>query len=207
MGTWYELIGQYGYVSIFVILGIGIIGLPVPDEVILTYLGYVTSIGQMTFILTFLFALAGAVCGISLSYFIGKKLGEPFIRKYGPKLFIKEKTVHKTKRLFHKYGPFVLIFCYFIPGVRHIAAYVAGITEYSYKRFALIAYTGAVAWVSTFLIIGNRLGSRWDLITGYIAKYMWLSVLILVLLIGITCLIVYLHKRNNPEKGTRYSSR
>lgn len=192
MEFWYDLIGQYGYLSIFAILSIGIIGLPMPDEVLLTYLGYVTSIGEMTFTWTFVFALAGAICGISLSYTLGRVLGEPFLRKFGPKLFIRLKTIDRTNDLFRKYGAFVLIFCYFIPGVRHIAAYIAGITKYSYKRFSLIAYTGAVLWVSTFLIIGNRLGGKWELVTYYVHRYIWIMFVLLLIMVG----IVYLYMRN-----------
>jgi len=177
MANWHELIAHYGYISIFVILGIGIIGLPLPDEVLLTYLGYLTSDGRMHFLPAFLSALAGAWCGISISYLLGIKLGEPFLRKYGPKLFIKETAINRTSRLFNRYGAFVLFICYFIPGVRHVAAYVAGITNYSLQKFAFNAYLGALVWVTTFLVLGNRLGTRWELISRHLHQYMWFTVI------------------------------
>src|SRR5690625_1850621 len=102
MGTWYDFISQYGYIAIIVIFSLGIIGLPIPDEVILTYLGYIISMDGMKFSITFVAALIGAVAGISISYFLGVKLGEPFIRRYGPKLFISDKTIDRTNRLFRK---------------------------------------------------------------------------------------------------------
>ena len=194
-----ELITHYGYISIFVILGIGIIGLPVPDEVLLTYLGFLTSDGEMQFLPAFLFSLAGALCGISISYLLGNKLGEPFLRKFGPKLFIKEATIHRTKGLFSKYGAFVLLFCYFIPGVRHVAAYVAGITDYSYKRFAFIAYFGAVAWVTAFLVLGNRLGSRWSLIAKHLHQYMWFMIIMAV--VAIASVVVYKYSASRDRRG------
>lgn len=174
----YELIGQYGYVAIFLLFTLGIIGLPVPGEVLLTFLGFMISVGKMYFFLTFFAAFGGALCGISLSYLLGNKLGEPFLHKFGPKLFIKEKTIKRTNHLFHKYGAFVLFVCYFIPGVRHVAAYLAGITHFSFKRFALFAYSGALVWVSTFLTIGHRLGKNWRKIITYIDEYLWLALLI-----------------------------
>ena len=198
----HELITHYGYITIFVILGIGIIGLPVPDEVLLTYLGFLTSDGEMQFLPAFLFSLAGALCGISISYLLGNKLGEPFLRKFGPKLFIKEATIHRTKGLFGKYGAFVLLFCYFIPGVRHVAAYVAGITDYSYKRFAFIAYLGAIAWVTAFLVLGNRLGTKWSLITKHLHQYIWFMVILA--LVAIAFVILYKSTAGRRERsGTR----
>ncbi|MDY0410323.1 DedA family protein [Virgibacillus soli] len=183
MGTWYEFISQFGYVAIFGLLTLGIIGLPVPDEVLLTYLGYVTSIGKMSFTFTFLTALLGSVLGISISYYLGLKLGEPFIKKYGKRFFISERTFERAKRLFHKYGAFMLVISYFIPGIRHVAAYMSGITRYSFKRFALFAYTGAVFWVLLFLVIGNRLGVHWNVIFLFTRKYMWSMIVLLVVCI------------------------
>src|SRR5699024_4259749 len=119
------------------------------------------------------------MCGISISYLLGLKLGEPFLHKFGPKLFIKEKTVIRTNQLFHKYGSFVLFVCYFIPGVRHVAAYLAGITHLSFNRFALFAYSGALVWVSVFLTIGHRLGKNWRMILTYFYEYIWLVPLFL----------------------------
>lgn len=196
MATWYELISQYGYMAIFILLTLGIVGIPLPDEVLLTYLGYVTSIGKIHFTLTLASAFAGAVCGISISYLLGIKLGEPFLRKYGSKFFIKEKAIFRTNTLFNKYGSLMLFICYFIPGVRHVAAYLAGITRFPFKRFATFAYTGAFVWVITFLVLGNRLGSNWNVIFSYVHEYTWFFI-ILLLLLGMLFIIYWIWKRRN----------
>lgn len=198
MASWYELIGQYGYIAIFLLLTLGIIGLPIPDEILLTYLGYMTSIDKMAFSYTFLAAFVGSACGITINYFLGAKLGEPFLRKYGPRFFIKEHTIERTSRLFNQYGSTVLFICYFIPGVRHIAAYLAGITNFSYKRFALFAYAGSVVWVLTFLGIGHRLGSNWDIISKYLSKYIW----IVILLVFIASIWLAIHVYRRHRRGS-----
>lgn len=196
MESWYELINQYGYIAIFCILALGIVGLPIPDEVLLTYLGYLTAIEMIAFPYTLIAALAGSICGITFNYFLGIKLGEPFLRKYGSKFFIREKTIQRTNRLFNKYGPFVLFICYFVPGVRHVAAYFAGITKFSYKRFVLYAYTGALVWVMTFLFLGNRLGSNWEIISRYIHEYIWFIVVLLVIItVVLICYFILRHRK------------
>lgn len=199
MDSWYDLIGQYGYIAIFLLFTLGIIGLPIPDEILLTYLGYVTSVGKLYFPFTFLSAFMGAVCGISISYILGIKLGEPFLRKYGPKFFIKEKTISRTSRLFNRYGSFVLFVCYFIPGVRHVAAYLAGITRFSYKRFTLFAYTGAFVWVMTFLVLGNRLGNNWKVIFQYLHDYTWFVIIPFVAMLLIIYFIWRKRKGNSSS--------
>ncbi|MDY0407012.1 DedA family protein [Virgibacillus sp. 179-BFC.A HS] len=202
MEMWYDLISQYGYVSIFFLLTLGIIGLPIPDEVLMTYLGYVTSIGKLNFFMTVFSGVCGSIAGISISYLIGIKLGEPFIRKYGAKLFIKEKTVERTKKLFHKFGAYMLFVCYFIPGVRHVAAYLAGITGYKYRLFALFAYSGSVVWVLFFVTLGNRLGSNWEIIYGFTQKYLhhMLFFLITVIVIAIMIYLLYCRRKGGTTR-------
>lgn len=197
MESWYLLVGQHGYIAVFLYLSLGIIGLPipVPDEIVLTYAGYLTSIGSMSFSFTFIAAFIGATCGISFSYLLGSKLGEPVLVKYGPRFFIREKTIQKTKKLFNKYGAIILILSYFIPGVRHIAAYFAGITKFSVKRFVFLTYCGAMLWASVFLLIGNRLGNNWTMISRYIHKYIWILVVLLVVVAALLSVYYVIRKR------------
>lgn len=191
MDLWYSLISQYGYLAIFILLTLGIIGLPIPDEVLMTYLGYITTIGKLSYVLTMLSGIGGSILGITISYLLGIKLGEPFIRKYGPKLCIKEKTFIRTTHLFHKYGAIMLFTCYFIPGVRHIAAYLAGITGYNFKKFSILAYSGAVVWVFVFITLGNRLGRDWKIIFTFIHKYTKAMIILLAFAL-VVALIYYL---------------
>ena len=57
---------------------------------------------------------------------------------------------------------------YFIPGVRHFTAIVAGTSKLEYRSFALFAYCGAMLWVSTFVFIGYHFGERWPQILGMV---------------------------------------
>jgi len=50
---------------------LGIVGLPVPDETLLVFCGYLISTGKLGMTETYFAALAGSCCGITVSYFIG----------------------------------------------------------------------------------------------------------------------------------------
>lgn len=100
------LIIHFGYAGIFLALALGIVGLPIPDEILLTYIGYNVFQGNLHFLLSLLSACAGASTGITLSYFIGNKLGLPFLRKVGPKLHITDKRIERTNRLFQTFPLF-----------------------------------------------------------------------------------------------------
>ncbi|PGS78519.1 alkaline phosphatase [Bacillus cereus] len=179
------LIEHFGYFGIIIALIGGIIGLPLPDEILLTYVGYNVFQGKMSYLYSLASAFIGASGGISLSYFLGIKLGLPFLRKFGPKIHITEEKVNRTKKLFVKLGPYLLFVGYFIPGVRHITAYLAGINCYSFKKFALYAYSGAIFWCFTFITLGRKLGEKWNKIETYVSRYNIYLILMVVLLFSI----------------------
>ncbi|PHD55780.1 DedA family protein [Bacillus toyonensis] len=187
------LIEHFGYFGVILALIGGIIGIPIPDEVLLTYVGYNVFQGKMSYMLSLLSAFTGAIGGISLSYILGIKLGLPFLKKFGPKVHITEEKINRTKKLLMKLGPYLLFIGYFIPGVRHVTAYLAGINCYSFKKFALYAYSGAIFWCFTFVTLGRELGENWNKVETYISKYS--IYLILIVVLGFIIVYIYWKKR------------
>lgn len=155
-------LAHYGYAALFTLLMFGIIGLPIPDETLLFFCGYLVWKGRLQFDYTVLTAFAGSSCGISISYFFGRKYGRRLIHHYGPRVHITPRRIHRVYELFHRLGAWALTLGYFIPGVRHFTALVAGMSHLRYLKFATFAYLGAVIWVSTFLGLGYVVGEEWE---------------------------------------------
>jgi membrane protein DedA with SNARE-associated domain len=193
------LLEHFGYFGIIVALIGGIIGVPIPDEVLLTYVGFNVFQGKLTYFPALFSAFLGAFGGITLSYILGIKLGLPFLHRFGPKFHITEEKINKTKNLFSKYGSYLLFFGYFIPGVRHITAYLAGINGYSYKRFSLFAYLGALTWSFTFITLGTVLGEKWSFVLLNIEKYKLIIIPAVILFAGVVA-VMYWRKRRSPAK-------
>src|SRR5437588_10087532 len=116
-------ITHYGYLAIFSLLMLGIVGLPVPDETLLTFTGYLVFRGNLSLPPAFLAAFAGSACGITLSYVLGRTFGLALIHRYGKYLRITEEHVNRAHAWFRHAGHWSLTFGYFIPGVRHFTAY------------------------------------------------------------------------------------
>ena len=72
---------------------------------------------------------------------------------------------------FEHLGRWVLTIGYFVPGVRHATAVVAGAMELDRTSFAIFAYGGAALWVTTFLSLGYLLGENWDRVLRTIHRY------------------------------------
>src|SRR5512140_2586549 len=90
----------YGYFALFGALMFGIVGLPIPDETLLTLSGYLVFKGQFSFLLTFLTAFSGSVAGISLSYSIGRTGGYRLIHRYGRRFNITDERLQNVDRWF-----------------------------------------------------------------------------------------------------------
>jgi len=173
-----QWVASYGYFAIFGLLVLGIVGLPVPDEFLLAGCGFLIFEGHLRAVPTLLSALAGSMSGITCSYFIGRTVGWKFLHsRLGRMLRIKDEHIKRVHDWFDRIGHWALLVGYFIPGVRHFTAIVAGTSKLEYHSFAAFAYTGALCWVSTFLFIGYHFGERWKGILALVEHHLKLTLL------------------------------
>jgi membrane protein DedA with SNARE-associated domain len=84
---------------------------------------------------------------------------------------ITEQHINKAHAWFARVGHWGLTFGYFVPGVRHLTAYAAGMSAVEAPQFALFAYSGGCVWVATFLALGYFLGERWQVVERNIEHY------------------------------------
>ena len=178
-------ITEYGYLAIFVLLILGIVGLPIPDETLLTFTGYLIYRGELSMPLAFAAAAAGSASGMTISYTLGRSFGLALLHRFGKHVHLTPERLARAHAWFERIGHWALTVGYFIPGVRHLTAYAAGMTEVAPHQFALFAYSGTVLWVTAFLSLGYFLGERWKVVELHVERYLvGLSIALAVLLGG-----------------------
>ncbi len=151
-------LARYGLQAVFGLQVLGIIGLPVPDEIMLTVAGTFVRAGKLPMAGTLAAAIGGCAAGITLSYLAGRWVGLSAVRRV---LHVPDTVLDRVQRWFRKAGRWLLTFGFFVPGVRHVTAVAAGSSGLGFRQFACYAYAGAVLWASTFVIAGYVLGDRW----------------------------------------------
>jgi membrane protein DedA with SNARE-associated domain len=186
-----QWITTYGYAGIFCLLVLGIVGLPVPDETLMTFTGYLIFKGKLSFAPAFAAAFLGSVCGITISYWLGRKLGLPLVHRYGKYVHFGQSELDRVHNWFHRIGRWTLTFGYFVPGVRHFTAYVAGTTDMAFPEFALFAYPGAFIWCLTFISLGYYFGDRWD----WVLARMHEDILYVSIAAGVCVLVYVLYRK------------
>src|SRR5205823_6754250 len=71
----FDLLLRYGAPLLFVAQMLGIFGLPVPDELLLTIAGVLVRRGTLNGISTLGCAISGSLAGITFSYLLGRSAG------------------------------------------------------------------------------------------------------------------------------------
>jgi len=194
-----QWVTQYGYAAIFVIQALSIFGVPFPDESTLVFFGYLVFKLNLNPVFAIASAAAGSMCGISISYGLGRSMGFFALRKLVRFFRVSPEALEKTHAQYNRFGPWLLFFGYFIPGVRHINAAVSGSLQLGFRRFALYAWTGAVVWVSVFVGIGYLLGEQWALLFKQIESRL-MTIILIALAAALVVLLIRFFKNSERKK-------
>jgi membrane protein DedA with SNARE-associated domain len=155
-------LAHYGYAAIFALLMLGIVGPLIPDETILVLSGIAVHRGQLLLGNTIAVGFAGSLCGITVSYILGRTGAIYVLERFEPLHRWVSRHLPQVETWFQRYGKWTLFFGYFIAGVRHFTALAAGMSKVKVRTFALYAYPGGLVWVVCFVSIGYYLGAEWE---------------------------------------------
>lgn len=204
METIISYIDQYGYIVLFLYLMLDLIALPLPGQTLMTYVGFLAYQGHLSLGTSIIVATLGAWTGMTITYFIGFKLGFPFMKKYGRYLKINSDRLEKTSKWYGEHGNILLTIGYFIPGIRHFTGYFAGIAQLRLRTFIIFAYSGALIWTTFFILLGKFLGPQWDKLNDSVKT----TILIGALIFAIVCLIIFvLNRFKNRSKKENLKSK
>lgn len=197
-----DFLHRYGYYALFFIFFLGIIGFPVPEETLLVFAGFLVYTGHFDYVPAVTVSFLGTVSAMTAAYWIGRRLGYPFLLRYGKKFFIKEKFIHKTEYWFNRVGKFALPIGYYIPGVRQFSAYLAGINRMRWWEFVIYTYTGGLVWSALFVTLGFVLGQNWQLIIHTLTHTIgWVAAAVLLAFIAAS-VFIYLFRRKRMNSNS-----
>ncbi|NMF03358.1 DedA family protein [Clostridium beijerinckii] len=102
--------------------------------------------------------MVAAILGDTVNYEIGRIFGDKLINIAGGKL-IKKEHLDKTNKFYEKHGGKTIIFARFIPIVRTLAPFVAGIGKMQYRHFISFNAIGGILWVLIVSALGFFFGN------------------------------------------------
>jgi membrane protein DedA with SNARE-associated domain len=162
-----SLIPIYGPWIIFGIVSLESAGVPLPGETILVAAALLAATpGQINIVVVVLAAAAGAIVGDGMGYMVGRRLGLPFLCRYGRYIRLNEDRLLIGRYLFFQYGNAVVFFGRFIAVLRMFAALLAGANSLPAGRFFFFNITGGVCWACLFGFGAYAMGAEIYKISG-----------------------------------------
>ncbi len=147
-----DLIGQLGYVGIILVLVLGGLGLPVPEEAPVILAAILSHKGQMFWPVALASCFVGVLVGDFVVYFLGFFYGEKVLSFRLTRKFLTKAREAQIKGYFHRHGIKILIVGRFAVGFRTAAYLTAGILRLPPLNLFLADLFAAS--LSTFLLFG-----------------------------------------------------
>lgn len=174
-----------------------LVGFFLPGDSLLVTAGLFAAAGYFEVSILIPLLILCAIFGNASGYYIGRKSGQALYHRNESRFFKKQHLL-KTKEFYEHYGPITIVMAQFMPFARTFAPVVAGIAEMKYIKFASFNVIGAIAWITSMILIGYFLGSTVPNIDKNI-QYVIAVVVFLSLLPGI---IKYLQVKYGRKTST-----
>lgn len=179
-----------GYPGLFIVMALGNIGLPVGTEIVVPFAGALAGSGQLPsvgvvpgWVIVGLVATVAETIGGTILYTVGYFGGVPFVKRYGKYVMFREHELDRVHAFYERQGTKTVFLCRFIPFIRGVAAFPAGISRMQ-KRF-FITYTAAGSAIFCFGLayLGDSAGKNIDSIVATLHEFSLVAAGIVVLLI------------------------
>ncbi|MEH6941326.1 DedA family protein [Bacillus sp. JJ722] len=197
-----DVMDQFGYWGVFLLIALENIFPPIPSEVILTFGGFMTEKTNLTVTGVIMVSTAGSVIGAILLYGIGRLLDverlEKIIDRYGRILRLTKDDLYRADAWFDKYGIWTVLFCRLIPLIRSLISIPAGMSNMNFGLFLLLTTIGTLVWNTILVNVGAAVGSNWHEIVGYMDIFSNVVYAILAIL-GILVIVWYMKKRKERK--------
>jgi membrane-associated protein len=153
-----ELVTNYGpwiYAILFLIIfcETGLVVLPLlPGDSLLFAAGAVAASGRLDVVLLCLLLVTAGILGNALNYWVGRLAGVELQRRF-PRL-IKQHYLDRTRAYFERFGGKTVIIARFVPIVRTVAPFAAGVGQMTHLRYQVYNVTGSLLWVLLLVLAG-----------------------------------------------------
>lgn len=163
---------------------LAVVGLVVPGAAIMVAVGALVALGALEFWPTLIAAVAGAIAGDGISYWLGHRYRDR-LRSLWPFRSHAQWLSH-GENFFRRHGAMSILFGRFVGPVRPIVPVVAGMLGMRPAHFYAVNVLSALAWAPAYLLPGMAFGASLALAGAVAARL----ALLLVLLAASTWLLL-----------------
>lgn len=155
----------YGLLFLIIFVETGLVVMPfLPGDSLLFVAGSLAARDDIPLSLGWLIGLliVAAVLGDNVNYWVGRYFGDRVMtwKLFGRPL-VRPKDMERTHAFFAKYGARTIVIARFVPIVRTLAPFAAGVGHMDYRtRFTPYNVAGAVLWIVLLTVAGYLFGQH-----------------------------------------------
>jgi len=153
-----QLIARWGYLGIVVVVLLGNMGVPVPEETALIVAGYLVWQGQLQLSIVLLVAVVSAVAGDNLGYGLGRRYGQRAVERVAQWAAVDAERMGSMRRFVSRHGALAVFGGRFLPGLRFLAGPLAGAAGLDFRTFFMANALGAALFVPYGVGLGYAIG-------------------------------------------------
>ena len=153
--------GEWTYVllALVIFLETGLVVTPfLPGDSLLFAAGTFAGIGALSLWVLLPLLIVAAIAGDTVNYWVGRKYGLKAYQRFQGRL-LKPEYLERTQKFYRKHGARMIVLARFVPIVRTLAPFVAGVGEMPYATFIRYNVLGGIAWVVLLTVAGYFLGT------------------------------------------------
>lgn len=200
-----DIIEQIGYAALFLVLCLGLIGLPIPNEAVVMTAGALSAAGTLSHVPAFIMTCLGICSAMTFGYSIGRFAGAKLSNWFRSKKNI-GRFLTRSEELSEKFGGYAISISLCLPFLRHVTPYVMGLNRMKFGRFALFAYPSAFVWTMIYFILGSLVRNQVQAIANLIYQYgIWVVAFLAAAAAGYVCYRVIRSKRTDEKEPVRRS--
>lgn len=201
-----QIIENWGYLGVGLLIAIENIFPPIPSELILAFGGFMTTKTVLNEVGVILSATIGSTVGAIVLYLIGRILNKERLEKIvsgkiGKVLRLKPEDIEKADKWFDTKGQKTVFICRFIPIVRSLISIPAGMSEMKIWKFLLYTVFGSAIWNTVLVLLGKKLGDSWETVVNVFNEFSHIILIILIILCIVGIWWFY-NKKKTENKNT-----
>lgn len=170
-----DVMRDFGYWGVLVVVLLENLFPPIPSEVVLPFAGFLVGRGTLALPGVLIAASAGSVAGAFLLYGLGRLLGRErvraIVRRHGRLLTVSEASLDRAEAWFDRYGTWTVFFCRMVPLLRSLVSIPAGLAGMNLALFGLYTAAGTLLWNTLLVGLGAALGAAWPQVTRWVSYY------------------------------------
>jgi membrane protein DedA with SNARE-associated domain len=194
--TLLQLVATYGYVIVFVLVGVESLGVPLPGETALVAAAALAAQGHLSIVGVVGTAACAAIIGDNCGFWIGRTGGLALARKYGRVVRFDESKLNIVRGFFAAHGGKTVFFGRFIALLRTWAAFFAGTSGMPYPAFMAYNALGGIVWSCVFGALGFVFGRNLPLLEKYLGRF---SMGLLAAVVIAAATIYFVRRRRAPQ--------